>query len=303
MSALQLPPSPAAVLTESCASISVLEQYYNGPQAYVKTSDPSRTPRSNPSPILRYTCDYTADRGCVDHEELAAGLRAGAAAAAADRGGVAATQPPLPPPAHIRNFRACECEGRDAHVDGFSCRDQAKWGKCDQYASVASACGAWCFNCGESLDDAIPAAPPCMPPPPYTTEQSSSPQNPASPAAALSSLMSSDGVALLRASIDSERLPPSLLAAPAIGLLLLLALVIRRQLGARTEDCSTRFSRIGSPRLVLPPEPETAVLNDGIEMHPNGPATVRDESHRRQTQKGRKGKKASALIASKRAWV
>ena len=115
-----------------------------------------------------FTCDFRTDNACVSREELAAGLRAGAAALAARDGRPAnvnanLASPPIPPPARIRNYRACDCADRLAHVGNYSCQQQASWGKCGE--TWMSGCTAWCANCGEPLAAYLP--PPVPPPPCY----------------------------------------------------------------------------------------------------------------------------------------
>ena len=122
-----------------------------------------------------FTCDTQYDGGCVGRSSLAEGLRA--AAAAAD-------ELPAPPTAvpRLRNYQ-CSCGGAvDEMHWGYTCKDQASWGKCS--VMEAGACAAWCDNCGEplsALDDAsgsrhgcvdrvvptqLPPPPPPPPPPP-----------------------------------------------------------------------------------------------------------------------------------------
>ena len=113
-----------------------------------------------------FTCDYQVDIACVSREERADGLRAGAAALAARDGRPANLAnlgpPPIPPPARIRNYRACDCADRLAHVGNYSCQQQASWGKCGE--TWMSGCTAWCANCGEPL---VAYLPPPVPPPCY----------------------------------------------------------------------------------------------------------------------------------------
>ena len=110
-----------------------------------------------------FTCDFRHDRGCVGRDELAAGLRAGAVALAARNGHDSGPSfpRPLPPPARVRNYRACECSDRDDRVGNYTCREQASFGKCGE--SWMGGCTAWCTNCGSPLESTMAPRPPPSP--------------------------------------------------------------------------------------------------------------------------------------------
>ena len=96
-----------------------------------------------------YTCT-NLDAGCVGHDALAEGLRA---AAQRPLGGL-----PLRP--KLKGLE-CECSGSGASYGGYSCREQAEWGKClGMNNARISQCGAWCNNCGKSVADALGTPPP-----------------------------------------------------------------------------------------------------------------------------------------------
>ena len=136
-----------------------------------------------------WTCDKKNDDGCVDHEYLGAALRA-AAGPSFQRGAQQAM-----PRARIRGIQACGCAGRDTYSGGYSCAQQAGWGKCEEQQTVRRKCSAWCTNCEHDIERTIaprrcdqvvwpppvkpsPPPPPLPPPPPPPSVLSPPPPSP-----------------------------------------------------------------------------------------------------------------------------